>query len=678
MRTAGKIKAGALSIALFISTVAPVFMLDAPSVSYAAEAVSVQYRTADGNVGDNQMKPHFNIVNQGNTSVSLSDLKLRYYFSLQGDPAQQFNCDWAQVGCSNVMGALVPMASPSLDADHYLEISFTENAGALAPGSQSGDIQSRVHKVDWSNYNEADDYSYIGSQSAYGTNSKITLYRNGTLIAGVEPGGIGGEVPPPEEAPPAPSGLTAVSGNGDVRLTWNPAAGATGYSIKRATVDGGPYTIIAANVTSTSFTDAGLSNGATYYYVVSAVNGMGASSNSAQVSATPSAPSSTSITGETTIAAMCPNFIERHIPRTFLDYLPGQTSGGHHGSDHTGPGWMSDTEKAAIYGFQIEAVRSKINDGSLKLSELGTQALGHVQRLDALGFPRNGICQLLPRLSLLGAETEPATFHKDASNPWAETSGPIAATNNPALFIQQLWPTDARTYQPSEKAERDRIHDQPIHEGNVGWTFSGQVSDSILYDKTNPVLAAIRSKLHPVTGQPLGGSGFTSNAPMEATAKMHVQNEGFWYQVLQFKNTSEVPYFLDGAVIWWVGPSGLSFDLRNGHYNNSQRPAPGLGHPQRDIIEVVYDADKKLSAYVIRLAFHDEPYNMRTAYPNQYWSLEVGVPSYIDGQARYTTSAERQELVDLMVNNLHVELERDMDRNIDLLNALKLRNRVSN
>ena len=56
--------------------------------------------------------------------------------------------------------------------------------------------------------------------------------------------------------------------------------------MERSTTSGGPYTTVASP-TTTSYTDTGLSNGTTYYYVVAAVNSVGTSGNSNQASATP-------------------------------------------------------------------------------------------------------------------------------------------------------------------------------------------------------------------------------------------------------------------------------------------------------------------------------------------------------------------------------------------------------
>jgi cellulose 1,4-beta-cellobiosidase len=88
----------------------------------------------------------------------------------------------------------------------------------------------------------------------------------------------------------APTGLAATPGNNQIALSWNGAAGATSYNVKRSTVNGGPYTTIASGVTTTAFTDSTAANGVTYFYVVSAVNTFGESADSSQVSATPQAP----------------------------------------------------------------------------------------------------------------------------------------------------------------------------------------------------------------------------------------------------------------------------------------------------------------------------------------------------------------------------------------------------
>lgn len=85
----------------------------------------------------------------------------------------------------------------------------------------------------------------------------------------------------------APTWEAATPGNHEAGLEWNAVATANAYDIKRATTDGGPYVIIAGNITSTSFLDTTLTNGVTYYYIVSAVNAGGEGPDSAQISVTP-------------------------------------------------------------------------------------------------------------------------------------------------------------------------------------------------------------------------------------------------------------------------------------------------------------------------------------------------------------------------------------------------------
>jgi len=90
----------------------------------------------------------------------------------------------------------------------------------------------------------------------------------------------------PAQAPAAPTALMATAGNAQVSLSWTASATATSYNVKRGNTTGGPYTQISSP-TATNFTDTGLTNGTTYFYVVSAANSTGESANSAQASATP-------------------------------------------------------------------------------------------------------------------------------------------------------------------------------------------------------------------------------------------------------------------------------------------------------------------------------------------------------------------------------------------------------
>jgi fibronectin type 3 domain-containing protein len=94
----------------------------------------------------------------------------------------------------------------------------------------------------------------------------------------------------PVSAPATPTGLQATGGNAQVSLTWNASAGAATYKVKRSTTNSGPYNTAVASPGATNYTDTTVTNGTTYFYVVSAANTAGQSANSAPVSATPASP----------------------------------------------------------------------------------------------------------------------------------------------------------------------------------------------------------------------------------------------------------------------------------------------------------------------------------------------------------------------------------------------------
>jgi cellulose 1,4-beta-cellobiosidase len=145
----------------------------------------LQYRTGDTNATDNQIKPQFNIKNNGTSAVNLSDIKIRYYFTKDSNQDVNAWIDWAQVGSANINKTFG--TASAVKADTYIELSFTSAAGSIAAGGQSGEIQLRMSKADWSNFDETNDYSYDATKTAYADWDHVTLYVNGALVWGIEP-----------------------------------------------------------------------------------------------------------------------------------------------------------------------------------------------------------------------------------------------------------------------------------------------------------------------------------------------------------------------------------------------------------------------------------------------------------------------------------------------------------
>jgi hypothetical protein len=81
--------------------------------------------------------------------------------------------------------------------------------------------------------------------------------------------------------------IFAVAGDHQVLLLWNGVSLATGYNLKRATTSGGPYTTVTNGLQGASFTDAGLTDGVAYYYILNGTNQVGEGLPSSELNATP-------------------------------------------------------------------------------------------------------------------------------------------------------------------------------------------------------------------------------------------------------------------------------------------------------------------------------------------------------------------------------------------------------
>ena len=150
--------------------------------------LKAQYKAGNVATSTNGIRPLLQIVNTGTTSVALSQVTVRYWFTNDGSQATTYWCDWAQIGQTNLSGTVKTVSPARTGADRYLEIAFKTTAGNLAAGASTGEIQSRFSKSDWSNYTQTNDASYDPTKAtSYVDWNRVTVYVNGTLVWGLEP-----------------------------------------------------------------------------------------------------------------------------------------------------------------------------------------------------------------------------------------------------------------------------------------------------------------------------------------------------------------------------------------------------------------------------------------------------------------------------------------------------------
>lgn len=164
----------------------PTPTIDPSQTPDANASISVSYKCGVKDGTKNTIRATINIKNTGTTPVNLSDIKVRYWFTSDGNEQNNFVCDYAAFGTDKVKGIVKKIENSVPGADTYCEISFTEDAGRLAPGGSTGTIPFRIEGA--AEYDQTDDYSYNSEMSDdFGDNTKITAYIKDKLKYGVEP-----------------------------------------------------------------------------------------------------------------------------------------------------------------------------------------------------------------------------------------------------------------------------------------------------------------------------------------------------------------------------------------------------------------------------------------------------------------------------------------------------------
>jgi len=125
-------------------------------------------------------------VNSGSTPVDLSTVTVRYWYTEDSTQPQAWVCDFAQLGCANLTAVFVTLPAARTNADTALQVGFRAGV-TLAPGATTGPIQDRFNRVDWTSYNQANDYSFNAGATSLADSTRVTVYVNGVLAWGTEP-----------------------------------------------------------------------------------------------------------------------------------------------------------------------------------------------------------------------------------------------------------------------------------------------------------------------------------------------------------------------------------------------------------------------------------------------------------------------------------------------------------
>src|SRR5690606_16559132 len=148
--------------------------------------VEYMVRLKNNRPKDDVIQVNFQINNTSSSPVPYNELTLRYWYTKEGTAEQEFSLDYPAVAAGRVDGSFTPLDQPVAGADHYLEISF-DDPRVIAAGSKSIEFRTHFSKTNGSRFNETNDYSYDPYRKVYSEWDRITLYRNGQLVWGVEP-----------------------------------------------------------------------------------------------------------------------------------------------------------------------------------------------------------------------------------------------------------------------------------------------------------------------------------------------------------------------------------------------------------------------------------------------------------------------------------------------------------
>lgn len=151
---------------------------------------SVLYRVVGAQAMASAIQCELTINDPGPDTAPLSELSLRYYFTneIVGTPVIDIGFSGLNPGFHDLASAetkqVVPVSTPTLTADSFVEFGFTAAAGSIAPG-QSVIISWQYHGPNFPPLTQSNDYSFDPTKTATLPWDHVVLLRGGNVIWGI-------------------------------------------------------------------------------------------------------------------------------------------------------------------------------------------------------------------------------------------------------------------------------------------------------------------------------------------------------------------------------------------------------------------------------------------------------------------------------------------------------------
>src|SRR5690349_19914551 len=96
--------------AICLLGMATVLLARLPGISHAASSLKVQYMPNNTANSTTRLQPGLQIVNTGSSTISLSQLTIRYWFTRDSAQSVSAFCDFASIGCGSITQTAVAMS----------------------------------------------------------------------------------------------------------------------------------------------------------------------------------------------------------------------------------------------------------------------------------------------------------------------------------------------------------------------------------------------------------------------------------------------------------------------------------------------------------------------------------------------------------------------------------------